>query len=393
MSSYRGPAARGLCFPVTAAGVRLWRGDWWPSMRDPRWQKTAIVASVLLLAVVHAQIAGSNRLLHNLLFHFNFLPITAAGMLFGGRGAAVVTLLTFAAELPSFVIKWPYDTAYQLDQAGGTLLFGVAGVILGRLRERERRQRAKLEQTKSELERVYGELRENVEKLGKAERMFAVAQLSASLAHEIRNPLASISGAAGILKRGHASRENVQDCVEIIDRESQRLNKLLTNFLSFARPRAPRFQPTPVPEVIDSVIALASHSPGASGIRFEREIEDNMPEIESDPEQLKQVLLNLVINAIQATGEGVVRLRALARNDRAVIAVEDEGSGLSPEARERLFDPFFTTKENGTGLGLAIASKIVEQHGGVLRADAAAAGRGLTVTVELPRKQARAAAV
>ena len=106
---------------------------------------------------------------------------------------------------------------------------------------RSGRHRAELEETTRELAQVNQELRDNLERLAKAERMYAVAQLSASLAHEIRNPLASISGAAGILKRGNASTQNVQECLEVIEKESTRLNKLLANFLNFARPRAPDF--------------------------------------------------------------------------------------------------------------------------------------------------------
>ena len=126
---------------------------------------------------------------------------------------------------------------YTMDQVSETLVFGVAGVIVGLFVDRERGQRTKLEHTTRELERVYTELRENLDRLRKAERMFAVGQLSASLAHEIRNPLASISGATGILKRGHGNPESISDCVEIIHKESQRLNKLLTN-LARVRPAA-----------------------------------------------------------------------------------------------------------------------------------------------------------
>jgi signal transduction histidine kinase len=276
-----------------------------------------------------------------------------------------------------------------MDQVGEMLVFGVAGVIVGLFVDRERGQRIKLERTKSELEQVYTELRENLDRLRKAERMFTVAQLSASLAHEIRNPLASISGAAGILKRGHGNPQNIRECVEIIDKESQRLSKLLTNFLDFARPRAPRFQRTDLGAVIDSVIALADHSPGAAAIQFKKEIQPDLPEVECDSEQLKQVLLNLVINAIQATGNGEVRLCAHARNGTATVSVQDQGHGIPADQQDQIFEPFFTTKEHGTGLGLAIAAKIVEQHGGLLKAESTP-GRGLTMMLELPleRKQA-----
>jgi signal transduction histidine kinase len=243
-----------------------------------------------------------------------------------------------------------------------------------------------LEKTTLELENVYTELRQNIERLTKAERLSAVAQLSASLAHEIRNPLAGISGAAGILRRGHANADNVRECVEIIEKESQRLNKLLTHFLEFARPRAPRMQPTDLAAVIDSVVALAAHSPGGSAVEFRRLIADGLPEVECDSEQLKQVLLNLVINSIEEAPRSVVELHAAADDATVTITVRDQGPGVSPERQAHMFDPFFTTKDTGTGLGLAIASKIVEQHGGVLRA-ASAPGRGMDMIVHLPLRR------
>ncbi len=358
-------------------------------MRDARWQGALIAVAIAALAIAHWYVPRGNRQIHNLLYHLDFLPIVAAGMLFGWRSAGLATALTAAAEAPQILVLWRHDFVYAMDQVGEIAVFGLAGVIVGWFVDRERRQRTRLEHTKRELERVYTELRENLDRLRKAERMFAVAQLSASLAHEIRNPLASISGAAGILKRGHANPENVRDCLEIIDKESQRLNKLLTNFLEFARPRAPRFQRTDLAAVIDSVVALAGHSPGASAIEFQRDIDGPLAEVECDPEQLKQVLLNLVINAMEATGAGRVRLVASTRDGTAIIAVQDQGAGIPADQQERIFDPFFTTKEHGTGLGLAIAAKIVEQHGGVLRAETAS-GRGMTMIVELPveRKQA-----
>ncbi|HWB96719.1 MAG TPA: ATP-binding protein [Bryobacteraceae bacterium] len=339
---------------------------------------------ILTVAVLHRIVPISERHTHNMLYHIDILPILAAAMLFGWRGAAGASLLAAFLETPQIAILWGAERVYAMDQIGELSVFGMAGLVAGSLADRERGQRSKLEQTKRELERVYQELQQNLERLRKAERLYAAGQLSASLAHEIRNPLLSISGAAGILKRGHASIENFQECLEIIDKESQRLNKLLTNFLDFARPRAPRFQRTDLVAVIDSVVVLAGHAPGAGSVELQRRVEEMLPEIECDPEQLKQVLLNLLINAIQASeGAGQVEITARSEPGRIRIAVRDQGCGIPPEQRDRIFDPFFTTKENGTGLGLAIASKIVEQHGGILAADDNP-DRGMTLRVELP---------
>lgn len=352
-------------------------------VRDESWQKAMIAAGILLLAVAHWIVPRPDKQFHNLLYHLDFIAILMAGMLFGWRSSVVATFCTVAAETPLAWILWRRDPVYLMDQVGEISVFGIAGIVVGLIADRARRQNAALQGTTHELEKVYVELQQNLERLRKAERMYAVAQLSASLAHEIRNPLAGIAGAAGILKRGHASPENVQECLEIIDKESQRLNKLLTNFLDFARPRAPRFQSTDLVAVIDSVVALAGRSAEAREIEFRRRVDGVLPEVQCDSEQLKRVLINLVMNAVQATGRGVVDVHAFVRSGTAFIAVQDEGSGVPAEQQDRIFDPFFTTKENGTGLGLAIASKIVEQHGGVLTA-ANGSRKGLTLTVQLP---------
>jgi two-component system, NtrC family, sensor histidine kinase HydH len=349
---------------------------------SPVSQKLLVGCALVLLALSH-WLLGRDKLPHNLLFNLDFIPILLAAMLFGWQWAVGATVLTLAIELPHLWAYWPGDTAYQLDQIAETVGFGVAGGVVGILAGREREHRKSLEEAGAELARVNRELIDNLDRLTRAERMYAVAELSASLAHEIRNPLASISGAAGILSRGQASPENRQECFDIIQRESQRLNKLLANFLDFARPRAPRFQMTDLVAVMDSTIALARHSGEAEGITFERKVVGTVPEVPCDPEQLKQVLFNLVINAVHATGSGKVELWVGLSGGAAVITVRDEGKGIPKDQEGRIFEPFFTTKSGGSGLGLAIAGKIVEQHGGTLTARNTP-GKGLTMELQLP---------
>src|SRR5439155_19430721 len=169
------------------------------------------------------------------------------------------------------------------------------------LGERERMQRLELERTTARLAEVYRQLQDNFERMKRAERLFAVGQLSAGLAHEIRNPLASIAGAVGLLERNNASELERSECLEIIKKENQRLNRLLASFLDFARPRAPKYHTVDFSTVLDSVTDLATHAVGAKPIVIRKEAEVKLPPLECDPEQLKQVILNLLINAIQAT--------------------------------------------------------------------------------------------
>jgi len=304
---------------------------------------------------------------HNILHHLNFLPLMIAGMLFGWRGAIYAALFAFAVDAPVIAknwVLWPLDAKDQIVELS---IFSAAGLIAGYLSDRERAQRNNLERTRIELEKVYLELRENITKMKKAERLSAAGQLAASLAHEIRNPLASISGAAGILQRGTARPEYQQESLEIIQKESQRLNKLLSGFLNFAKPRLPRVQRTDVNELITSVQSLVAHTAELNHNSLLLLPQSRNAEIDCDPEQLKQVLLNLVINAIEASPVGSeIQLRTFASEKGTAIEIEDRGSGISHDAADRIFDPFFTTKPKGTGLGLAVSSMIVSQHGGTL---------------------------
>jgi signal transduction histidine kinase len=230
-------------------------------------------------------------------------------------------------------------------------------------------------------------LQDNFEQMKRSERLFALGQLSAGLAHEIRNPLASIGGAPGILRRNPHLEPKDAECLDIISKECQRLNRLVGNFLDFARPRTPRYQTVDLAATLDSVIELAGHAIEKRPITLRRETLQQLPAIECDPELLRQVLLNLIINAIQAmAGGGDVVVSARPGQDRVLIQVKDEGCGIKPEDRDRMFDPFFTTKENGSGLGLSVAHQIVQQHGGVLTAEANPE-KGMTFSLLLPLRR------
>ena len=264
---------------------------------SPLLHVTIIAACILVLAACAWMVPAKYILAHNILHHLNFIPLMLAGMLYGWRGAIFSMLFAALVYAPHLIMASDISRMEANDQLVELSIFGGAGIIAGFLADRERRQRHNLEKTQAELENVYQELQHSIERLKRAERLYAAGQLSASLAHEIRNPLAGISGAAGILKRGNASRENVLDCLEIIEKESQRLNKLLTNFLVFARPRTPRFQATDFEAVLQSVTSLAAHAPAFDRVRTVLDLPDHLPEVRCDPELLKQVLLNLLINA------------------------------------------------------------------------------------------------
>jgi two-component system, NtrC family, sensor histidine kinase HydH len=314
-----------------------------------------------------------------------YVPVALAAFWYGWRGGlatGVLAGITYAPHVARARQQFP-------DSPGGNyleiLLFCSVGVLVGSLAEREHKQKENYRKLVQQLSAADRELRENFEGMKRAERLFALGQLSAGLAHEIRNPLASISGAAGILIRNPDSIQKRQECLAIIDKESNRLNGLLTRFLDFAKPRPPRFQETEIGTALDTVIVLAAHAIHDKPILLKKDVAPNLPLLRCDPEQLEQVLLNLTINAIQAsTDGGTVMLSAHHDEGRVLIDVKDEGCGVSPEHIDQVFDPFFTTKESGTGLGLPVAHEIIRQFGGALSAQRNP-DRGMTFSVSLPR--------
>ena len=308
------------------------------------------------------------------------IPVALAAVLDGWRGGLLLSAISAGA-----VFAFSPDqsiTTRCLDCLALLLLACLTAAAAGR----ERRLLHHYRKVADQLSGVYEKVQANFEGMKRVERLSAIGQLSAGLAHEIRNPLASISGAAAILARSQDLDQKSARCLEIITSECERLNGLLTNFLNFARPRPPRLQTIQLEPVLDNVLELASHGVRGKAVRFEKQVTSGLPPVECDPEQLEQVLLNLMINAIEASPEGgTVTLSAAAEESRIAIGVVDSGHGVAPAHIDRLFDPFFTTKEHGTGLGLPVAHQIVRQMGGSLLAQANA-GQGMTFSVVLPSK-------
>jgi two-component system, NtrC family, sensor histidine kinase HydH len=357
--------------------------------RPPFGLRVAIVAAgILVVAMLHHVIPLSMLHWQNALQHLYYFPIVLAGLSLGWRGGLAAAAFATLSNLPFNIGIWNSLPNFAIEQISEVPLFCAAGAFTGVLAERERKQRADLERTTKQLTKVYQELQDNFERLKRAERLFALGQLSAGLAHEVRNPLASIAGAAGILQRNLRLEAKEAECLGIITKECQRLNHLVAHFLAFARPRDPRYQSVEIGSLFDSVLELAAHAVDGRPITLRREVGAIGP-IQCDPELMKQVLLNMVINSIQAMPHGgEVLLSAKPRDTRVLIQVKDEGCGIGALDRDKVFDPFFTTKETGTGLGLSVAHKIVEQHGGILTAEGNPK-KGMTFSVQIPMRQSR----
>ena len=350
-----------------------------------------VAAGIAVAALLHYFTPPSPSLLlwHNVFQRLYYLPIVYAAISFGWRGGIAAAAVSAASYVPHISHAWRHMPDYEMNQYAELIVFFLVGSITGVLADVGRRQRRELEVATAQLAKVNRELQDSFEQIKRADRLSAIGQLSASLAHEIRNPLGSIEGAANLLEQNGVPEEIRGKSLGIIRKEVQRLNRLLTNLLDFARPRRPEFQAVDLRAVVDSVVALVAHSARQANIEIRRAFAPSLPTVECDAEQLKQVILNLTINAMQAMPEGgELELAAAASGRGVAIAVRDQGEGVAPQDLERIFDPFFTTKANGTGLGLSVAMQIVNQHGGEL-AVARNSGRGMTFTVTLPAGRRR----
>ncbi len=226
-------------------------------------------------------------------------------------------------------------------------------------------------------------LHEMGERLRRSERLAALGGMAASVAHEIRNPLAAISGSAELLATASLGDED-RRLLAIIRRESGRLSDMVRDLLAFTRPRAPEPVRLDLARALRETTEAFAADPNNVGITVVFEGAPGL-EVEVDPVQLGQVLWNLMRNAAEAMdGSGEIRVSVNHDGGDAVVSVQDHGVGIAPERLESIFDPFFTTKEHGTGFGLAIVHRIVEDNGGTIRAESRP-GAGATFTVKLPR--------
>ena len=241
----------------------------------------------------------------------------------------------------------------------------------------------------------------------RAERLEAVAELSASLAHEIKNPLASIRSAVEQLARRGGATDDERTLGALIVRESDRLSRLLSEFLDFARVRVTRIQPVDLSALASGVAGLVGQHPDRkAGVRVESTTPGEPLVIQGDEDLLHRAVFNLALNAVQASPEhGRVSLEigpvtgdqlpggVTFEQGAVVLRVTDEGPGIPADIRDRLFDPFFTTKPGGSGLGLAVVHRAIEAHRGLVFVDANEAGQGTRFTVFLPRAQSESGGV
>ena len=348
-----------------------------------------VAAGIAVATALHYLTSPSLILWHELFQRLYYLPIIYAAIYFGWRGGLVASTFSALCYIPHILHAWRHMPDYAMNQYAEIIVFFLVGTVTGILADQGRKHRMELEAASEKLAKANRDLQDSFEQVKRADRLSAIGQLSASLVHEIRNPLASIDGAANLIESAQTCDEMRGESLAIIHKEIQRLNRLLTNLLDFARPRKPEFQAMEPGRLFDAIINLTGHSAQQKGIDISKDIPSPVPAFECDPEQMKQVILNLTINAVQAmTDPGQIVLSAQQNGASVVIGVRDQGPGIPEEDLDKIFDPFFTTKDAGTGLGLSVVHQIVTQHGGTVTVQKNP-GRGTMFSLVLPLRQRR----
>ena len=237
---------------------------------------------------------------------------------------------------------------------------------------------AQLKSSREEIQRLHQT------QMSRAEHFATLGELAAGLAHEIRNPLAGIAGVIEIVGRDLPPNSPARLVIKDAKEEAVQINRILTDLLDTARPRPPQFRVSDLRTTADHAVMFARQQAITKRIMIELDVSGTIPPVEHDPNQINQVLLNLLLNAIQSMEHpGTIRVSLENDDDAVLITVADEGKGIPAENLPNIFRPFFTTKGHGTGLGLSLARRIVEAHGGQIEV-ASEVGKGSRFTIRLP---------
>ncbi len=332
---------------------------------------------------------GGSGILHGVLGHLYLIPILLAAYWFGTKGGVISSIISATLFSPHLFLHWrdPFLDIYNYVEI---FLFLLLGGTTGILSQMERNQRLRYEEALRRLDESHRKLREQTdvlfqteEQLRRADRLSALGELSAGVAHEIRNPLGAIKGAAEILQDDYGPDDPKREFVQILLKETDRLNGIVREFLNFARPKPPEFEETDINDVIEAVLALCAQAARSSGVAIERKFDRTIGPRNLDASLLKQAFLNLALNAIQAMPNGgTFRVQILRQGKGISVVLSDTGTGIAPDDQKKLFQPFFTTKKDGTGLGLAITYRIIQNHRGSIDV-VSEPGKGTTFTVSL----------
>lgn len=332
----------------------------------PRSKKLKIIflfASVLTITLCYYVTELRAHHYHLIYQGVYFLPIMLAGFWFGLRGGLGTSLSITLLYLPFTVMYWEGFSAGDFNNVIETVLYNAVGVILGILRDRERAGQRRLREF------------EGLASIGKA---------VSALAHDLKAPLIAIGGLSRSVLKSLEKDGPSRKKMDVIIEETQRLEYMVREMLDFSRPLELRRSRGDINQVISQSLRIVADAAEKRKVKVQIHSSKDLSPISFDPPRMKQVFINLLVNAIEASSEGgTVSVHKCQKRKQLIIDVSDSGCGIPIDKKEEIFSPFFTTKEDGTGLGLPIAKKIVEAHQGHLDVLENPEG-GVTFRVRIP---------
>lgn len=329
--------------------------------------KLFVLAMVLTLAITlgHYMTDVHNVTFHNVYRRLYYVPVVIAAFAHGLRGGLLTAVLASLAYIPhAFFMGHHQDPAPAADKMFEITLYLCVGGLTGWLVEQERASR-------KGLERALVKQRSLERELVRAGKLSAMGQLLSGVAHEVRNPLASIMGSAEALERNLEEGSREKRLVTIQLREISRLDRVVSRFLAFSRTDEPHRRVCDVERIVSQVVDLTAHQAAGGTLRIDDSIKG--VRVYADEDQMSQVLLNLTLNAIQAAGDAPYDIvyeadhQEIAGEPHMCLGVRDHGVGVDTGLEEAIFEPYYTTRDSGSGLGLALSSQLVEAHGGFLK--------------------------
>jgi signal transduction histidine kinase len=341
------------------------------------WIVAKVVLSFLLIGFTGAVVSNYWPVL--------LLPVVSAATSFGMAGTLAFTALASAAIL---AFLFHPDAQFSPDLRVRIAFLVMVGNLVNTLAQDLRLQSERHRRTAEQLADANLHIQQAEAAVRRSDRLAALGQLSAGLAHELRNPLGTIKASAELLQRNvSAESEVAREMAGFIASEVDRTNSLVTRFLQFARPLELRRDNADLAQTLDRAVSQVERE--AKGVAIYKNYAPEIAPFPFDAELMERVFYNLILNAVQATaGGGAVTVKTRAAAGAVEIAVIDRGVGIDPQQRDSIFNPFFTTKPEGVGLGLAIVSKIVDEHGGKITVESEQ-GKGSVFHVLLPNTAVR----
>jgi two-component system sensor histidine kinase HydH len=340
-----------------------------------------LIGAIVAITALRYATGGSESIWHELSLRLYYVPILVSAYWYGVPGGLIVALLSSGVYVQHIFQPAP---AFDASRYAEVLVFHVVGLCVGMLSTAQQRVTARYQNVAATLESANRELRDSYEQIRRIDRLKTLGEVATGLAHEIRHPLASIRGAFEIIEARSQIDTPESEFSRLGIAEVDRLDHLVWEFLRYARPHDPELVSVSLHDIAERVIRLLRVESERAQVRLETEGGATRLDVWVDPLQIEQVLLNVVLNAIQASPAGTrILIREQLDHQQAVLDVVDEGPGIPAEHLSSVFSPFFTTKEKGTGLGLAIAHRIVTAHDGRIDVHQTST-RGTCIRIHLP---------